>query len=240
MIYKHKVTLFLRLSRAPKRKESYRKHTTEEENNVFLRKTHNMEKQRCPWGKALEKDFYQRYHDEEWGLAVHDDCKHYEYLVLECMSCGLSWELVLRKREILHSCFAQFDAARVATFTETDMERIIQTEGMIRSRRKVRAMISNAQAFLKIQQDFGSFDHYIWSFTNGKTFVYPSHAHTPVTRNALSDLVAKDLKQRGFKFVGTVIIYSHLQAIGIINDHQPMCFRFAEVCQHTQIEVQNQ
>ncbi|MBB3702431.1 DNA-3-methyladenine glycosylase I [Alloprevotella rava] len=199
-----------------------------------------MEKTRCQWGKALEKDFYRCYHDEEWGLPLHDDHKHYEFLVLECMSCGLSWELILRKREILRRCFAEFDAARVAAFTEADMERIIQTEGMIRSRRKVKAMISNAQAFLKVQQEFGSFDRYIWSFTNGKTFVYPSHAHTPATHNALSDLVAKDLKQRGFKFVGTVIIYSHLQAIGIINDHLPTCFRFAEVCQQAEIEMQEQ
>lgn len=198
-----------------------------------------MEKERCPWGKALQKDFYRCYHDEEWGVPVHDDAKHFEFLVLESMSCGLSWELILKKREIIRQCFAGFNVDAVAHFTERDVERIINTKGMIRSVRKVQAMINNARAFLHIQQDFGSFDTYIWSFTQGKTIVYRSHAHQPVTHNELSDRVAKDLKQHGFQFVGTTIIYSHLQAIGIINDHSRHCFRFDEVCQLAHIEVQD-
>lgn len=133
------------------------------------------------------------------------------------------------KREIFRECFAGFDARRVAAFGDDDVRCILATHGMIRSEQKVRAIIHNAQCFIKVQEDFGTFDRYIWSFTNGQTMVYPEHQREWVTRNELSDLVSKDLKMRGFKYVGTVIIYSHLQGIGIINDHRCECFRYREL-----------
>lgn len=169
------------------------------------------------------------YHDEEWGTPCHNERDHFMYLLMECMSCGLSWSLILHKREILRQCFADFDPLKVSEFNENDVDRIMATEGMIRSPRKIKAMINNARCFVKVQQEFGSFDKYIWSFTNGKTMVYPSHQHEWVTRNELSDKVTEDLKKRGFQYVGSVTIYSHLQAIGIINDHRDYCFRYKEL-----------
>lgn len=170
-----------------------------------------------------------KYHDEEWGKPCHNEHDHFMYLLMECMSCGLSWQLMLHKREIFCHCFADFDAAKVASFTDDDVKRIIETEGMIRSEKKVRAMINNAQCFVKVQQEFGSFDKYIWSFTDGKTMVYPEHQQQWITSNELSDTISKDMKKRGFKYVGTVTIYSHLQGIGIINDHRCCCFRYKEL-----------
>ena len=172
---------------------------------------------------------YIPYHDNEWGTPVHNDRDHFMYLLMESMSCGLSWKMMLERREVFRRCFADFDAAKVAAFTDDDVERILNTEGMIRSPRKIRAMIANAQAFVKVQKEFGSFDKYIWGFTDGKSLVYPSHQHTWITRNDLSDRISKDLKKRGFKYVGSIIIYSHLQAIGIINDHRDYCFRYKEL-----------
>ena len=182
---------------------------------------------RCPWvgNDPLEI----RYHDEEWGVPCHDERKHFMYLLMECMSCGLSWRLMVVKREIFRACFAGFDAGKVSAFTDEDVRSILNTPGMIRSEQKVRAIIHNAQCFVRVQEEFGSFDRYIWSFTDGKTMVYPEHQHEWVTRNALSDLVSRDLKKRGFKYVGSIIIYSHLQGIGIINDHRCECFRYKEL-----------
>ncbi len=195
------------------------------------------EKKRCTWGKLLEKDFYRDYHDKEWGVPVHDDRKHYEYLFLESMSCGLSWELMLKKRDIFRQCFADFDYETVAGFTEKDIQKIWQTEGMIHSKRKIEGEIHNAQVFCKTKEEYGSFDQYIWSFTKGKTYIYRSHQNGWVTRNELSDMIANDLKSRGFKYVGTVIIYSHLQAIGIINDHNHECFRYKECAEMADVEM---
>ncbi len=178
---------------------------------------------RCPW--AVGNKLLERYHDEEWGVPVHDEKRHFEMLVLESMSCGLSWLMMLERRELFRQCFAEFDPKSVAAFTEEDVCRILSTEGMIRSPRKVWAMVNNAKAFLKVAQEYGSFDRYIWHFTNGQTWVYPSHQKAWCTRNELSDEVAKDMKKRGFKYVGSTIIYSHLQGIGIINDHLAGCFR---------------
>lgn len=182
---------------------------------------------KCSWCRhdILE----EKYHDEQWGVPVHDERKHYQYLLMEAMSCGLSWLMMLRREEVFRQCFADFDAAAVARFTETDIDRIMQTEGMIRSRRKVEGMIANAQAFVKVAEEFGSFDNYIWSFTDGRSLVYPSHQKEWAVRNELSDRVAQDLKKRGFRFVGSTITYSHLQAIGIINDHRKDCFRYKEL-----------
>lgn len=172
---------------------------------------------------------YLPYHDEEWGTPVHDERGHFMYLLMESMSCGLSWKLMLQKREIFRKCFADFDAGKVAQFTEADVDRIMNTEGMIRSPRKIKAMIDNARAFTAVEKEYGSFDKYIWSFTGGKTYVYPSHQHQWVVRNELSDKIAADLKKRGFKYVGSIIVYSHLQAIGIINDHRDYCFRYRQL-----------
>lgn len=182
---------------------------------------------KCAWARTDELS--EKYHDEQWGVPVHDERTHYMFLLMESMSCGLSWQMMLKRQEIFRHCFAGFDADTVARFTDTDVDRILQTEGMIRSRRKVEGMIANARAFVRVAAEFGSFDKYIWSFTQGQSIIYPSHADQWVTRNELSDRVARDLKQRGFCYVGSTIIYSHLQAIGIINDHHPGCFRYAEL-----------
>lgn len=180
--------------------------------------------------REFEADpFYLPYHDCEWGTPVHDDRDHFMYLLMESMSCGLSWKLMLQKRDIFRDCFAGFDAGTVAAFTDNDVERIMDTPGMIRSPRKIRAMISNAQAFVRVQREFGSFDKYIWGFTEGRSLIYPSHQKEWVVRNELSDRVSADLKKRGFKYVGSIIIYSHLQAIGIINDHRHYCFRYKQL-----------
>lgn len=179
---------------------------------------------KCAWAKHDELS--EKYHDEEWGVPVHDERKHFMYLIMETMSCGLSWQMMLQRREVFGQCFANFDASKVAEFTTDDMDRIMQTEGMIRSRSKIEAMIDNAKAFMKVAKRFGSFDQYVWSFTQGRSLIYPSHQREVPKSNDLSDKVAKDMKKKGFKFVGSVIIYSFLQAIGIINDHESTCWRY--------------
>nr|WP_308536215.1 DNA-3-methyladenine glycosylase I [uncultured Prevotella sp.] len=179
---------------------------------------------RCKWA---EKDpLLQKYHDEEWGVPVHDDRELFMLLVMESMSCGLSWLIILKKRDVLRKCFADFDYEKVARFSVEDTERMMNTEKMIRSKSKIEAMTTNAKAFIKIREEFGTFDHYIWNFTKRKSMVYPSHRNKTFARNALSDKIAKDMKKRGFKYVGTVIIYSYLQAIGIIDDHFEYCFKY--------------
>lgn len=178
---------------------------------------------RCSW--VGSDPLYIRYHDEEWGVPCHDERKHFMYLTMECLSCGLSWLLMLKKREVFSQCFAAFCVEKVAAFTPAHVQRILATPGMIRSEQKVRAVINNAQCFLKVQAEWGTFDRYLWHFTHGITVVYPEHAAQPVTRNELSDLVASDMKQRGFKYVGSTIIYSHLQGIGVINDHESTCYK---------------
>ena len=176
---------------------------------------------RCAWAET--HPILQKYHDEHWGVPVHDDKMLFMYLVMECMSCGLSWLLMLKKQETFRHCFANFDFKQVARFTAADVQHILNTESMLKSQRKIEAMITNAQAFLRVIEEFGSFNEYIWKFSKGKTMVYPSHQKRLCTRNALSDKVAKDMKKRGFKYVGSVIIYSYLQGIGIINDHLSYC-----------------
>ena len=179
---------------------------------------------KCAW--CRDDALAEKYHDEQWGVPVHDERLHYKYLLMETMSCGLSWLMMLQREEVFAQCFADFDARKVAMFDETDIERILTTADMIRSRRKVEGMITNARAFVSVAEEFGSFDKYIWSFSDGRSLIYPDHQQKWVTSNELSDRVAKDLKRRGFKFVGSTIIYSHLQAIGVINDHQEKCFRY--------------
>lgn len=184
----------------------------------------NKDMNRCEW--ATTDPLLQKYHDEEWGIPVHDDREHYMYMLMESMSCGLSWLLMLKKREVFRACFANFNYEKVARFTSNDVERIMNTENMIRSQRKIEGMIANARAFIKVREEFGTFDNYIWRFSKGETKVYSSHKNKTCVSNALSDRVSSDLKKRGFKYIGTVIIYSHLQAIGMIDDHQENCFKY--------------
>lgn len=176
----------------------------------------------CGWANTDPLD--KVYHDTEWGIPVHDDRHMFEHLTLECMQCGLSWALMLKKREIFRKCFDNFDYDRIADYNEADVERILNTEGMIRSPRKVNAIINNARCYQKVREEFGTFCDYIWSYSDGKTILYQGHdaGRIPVS-NGLSARISKDLKKRGFKYVGPVTIYSHLQACGIINDHDKDC-----------------
>lgn len=184
---------------------------------------------RCPWcfGNQQELD----YHDREWGTPLHNDRRQFEYLSYEVMQCGLSFALIMKRREVLRQCFADFDYERVAQFTDANVERIMATPGMIKSRPKILAIVGNAQAFIKVRQEFGTFSAYIWGFTGGKTLIYRSHVDQShwVTQNELSQSLARDMKRRGFKFLGPVVLYSHLQATGQINDHTRDCFRFKQV-----------
>lgn len=178
-----------------------------------------------------------RYHDEEWGVPVHDDRKQFEFLMLESMQCGLSWDTVLRKREVFRSCFDGFDYDKVATYTDGDVDRIMSVRGMIHSRRKIEAVINNARCVQHIRDEFGTFSEYLWSWTGGKTMLYKDHEMGQIpASNALSDRIAKDLKKRGFKYVGTVTVYAHLQACGIINDHVRSCFRYQELIDQSDTE----
>jgi len=164
------------------------------------------------------------YHDTEWGVPVHDDRRMFEYLTLECLQCGLSWTLMLKKREIFRECFENFEFNRIASYGDEDVRRILHTAGMIRSERKILAVINNAKCFLKIREIFGSFCDYLWNYTGGKTIVYDHHAEGKIpVSNGLSDRVSIDLKRRGMSYIGTVSIYSFLQATGLINDHSLDC-----------------
>ena len=175
----------------------------------------------CDWGLDPVN---MKYHDEEWGVPLHDDRGQFEYLMMEVMQCGLSWGLMMKKREIFRVCFDNFDFDRIAAYDESDIERILNTDGMIRSRRKVEAIIHNARLFQKIREENGSFSDWLWAFSDGKTILYNGHekGDIPVS-NGLSDRICRELKRRGFKYLGTVTVYSHLQACGIINDHCDEC-----------------
>ena len=183
---------------------------------------------RCPW--CLINELEIKYHDEEWGVPVHDDQKQFEYLMLEVMQCGLSWDTVLKKREIFRSCFDQFDFDKIADYSEQDIERILNTPGVIRSRRKIETIISNARCVQKIRAEYGSFSDYLWNWTNGKVLLYRGHelGNVPVS-NILSERISKDLKKRGLKYLGHVTVYAHLQACGIINDHLKECHRYKQL-----------
>ena len=176
----------------------------------------------CNWEHTSEANI--RYHDEEWGVPVHDDRRQFEHLMMEVMQCGLNWNMMINKREIFRSCFDGFDYDRVAEYGEKDIERILSTEGMIRSRRKIEAVINNARCFKKIREEFGSFEAYLWGYSGGKTILYDKHeeGYIPVS-NGLSEKISRDLRKRGFKYVGPVTIYSHLQSSGVINDHDKDC-----------------
>ena len=181
----------------------------------------------CEWPTT---PLYQAYHDHECGRPIHDDRLQFEHLCLESLQCGLSWLTILNKRDIIRGCFDHFDIDTVASYGESDVERILQTEGMLKSRPKIAAIINNASAFKRIQSEFGSFCNYIWAFTDHKTIIYESHPDGNIpAKNGLSTRISKDLKKRGFKFVGPVTIYSHLQASGLINDHGKDCPCFDEI-----------
>ena len=166
------------------------------------------------------------------GIPVHDDKKMFEHLMLECMQCGLSWNLMLKKREVFRSCFDGFDYDKIAEYTDADIERILNTEDMIKSTWKIAAVINNAQCFRNVREEFGSFCDYLWSYSGNKTILYNGHSKLgckiPVS-NGLSKIISKDLKKRGFKYVGEETIYSHLQACGIINDHDETCPCFKRI-----------
>lgn len=190
--------------------------------------TVNDGKTRCPWCEGDE--LYVKYHDEEWGLPVHDDQRHFEFIVLEGAQAGLSWLTILKRREGYQRAFADFDAAAVARYDEQTVEQLLTDPGIIRNRRKVLSAVSNAKAFLRIQREFGSFDNYIWRFVDGSPVVNTWRSLDEIpAKTPLAETVSKDLKSRGFSFVGPTIIYAHLQATGLVNDHLVDCFRYAEL-----------
>lgn len=183
---------------------------------------------RCGW--ATHKEMHMQYHDREWGVPVHDDRTLFEFLVLEGAQAGLSWETILRKRDNYRKAFDGFDPAKVARYREADIERLLGDPGIVRNRRKIVGAVVNAQRFLKVQRKFGSFDSYIWRFVGGKPRrnSFPPLAQLPAT-SPESDAMSADLRKRGFKFAGSTICYSFMQAVGMVNDHTVDCFRYTEV-----------
>lgn len=184
----------------------------------------------CEWPGGREPDI--AYHDTEWGVPVHDDKKLFEFLVLDAFQAGLSWSTILKKRENFRQAFDGFDAVKIALYDEHKVAELMQNQGIIRNKLKIESTISNAAIFLKVSQEFGSFDKYIWQFTGGKTLVnhWQNHSQIPVSTPE-SDAMSKDMKKRGFRFVGTTICYAFMQAAGMVNDHLVTCFRHAEVQQ---------
>jgi DNA-3-methyladenine glycosylase I len=187
------------------------------------------QKERCPWALGVSEQYID-YHDTEWGVQVHDDRKHFEFLILEGAQAGLSWRTVLHRRDGYRRCFSDFDPVKVAAYTEDDIQRLRHDEGIIRNELKIRGAVTNARNFLEVQSEYGSFDKYIWQFVNGKPIVnrWKVQSEAPA-RTEVSDNLSKDLKKRGFKFVGSVIMYAHMQACGLVNDHLVSCFRYDEV-----------
>ena len=185
--------------------------------------------ERCAWCEGSSEN-YVAYHDTEWGVPVRDDRGQFEFLVLEGAQAGLSWSTILNKREGYRNNFADFDPARVARFTQRRIDKILTDPGIVRNRLKVESAVSNARAFLAVQEECGSFSDYIWGFVDGNPIQnrFRKDSDVPAT-SELSDTISKDLKQRGFRFVGSTIIYAHMQATGMVNDHVTRCFRYREV-----------
>ena len=185
-------------------------------------------KHRCEW--CGDDALYVEYHDKEWCVPVHDDRLLFEFLILEGAQAGLSWITILRKREGYRKAFANFDAQKVARFTEAKQEKLLLNPAIVRNRLKVKSAVTNAKAFLEVQEEFGSFDKYIWRFVDGKPIVNRFKGMKDVpAKTDLSDAMSKDLKKRGFKFVGSTICYAHMQATGMVNDHTVDCFRYAQL-----------
>lgn len=189
---------------------------------------HTHDKIRCGWAAGQFPE-YIHYHDEEWGVPVHNDQTHFEFLILEGAQAGLSWATVLQRREGYRKAFANFDPQKVALFTEEDIQRLMQEPGIIRNQLKIRATVNNALRFLEVQKEFGSFDTYIWKFVGGKPIInhWTHYKEAPAT-SPESDALSKDLKKRGFNFVGSTIMYAYMQACGLVMDHSTDCFRYTE------------
>ena len=182
-----------------------------------------MEKNRCGW--CLSSDLYKKYHDNEWGKPIYDDKSIFEFLILETFQAGLSWITILNKRENFRAAFDNFDYQKIVNYNTSKEEELLENSGIIRNKLKIKATITNAIAFIKIQQQFGSFSQYIWNFVDGKPIVnhWKSLSEVPAT-TSVSDALSKDLKKRGFKFVGSTVIYAHMQATGMVNDHILDCW----------------
>lgn len=187
-----------------------------------------MAKHRCGW--CIGDTLYETYHDQEWGKPVYDDATLFEFLLLETFQAGLSWITILKKRDNFRVAFDNFDYKKIAKYTTEKVNTLLQNEGIIRNKLKVKSAVTNAQAFIKIQQEFGSFSSYIWAFVDGKPIKNKFKSYKDAPANTpLSDAISKDLKQRGFKFVGSTVVYAHMQATGMVNDHEINCFRYNEV-----------
>ena len=183
---------------------------------------------RCPWSE--NNDLYTRYHDEEWGVPFHDDKKHFEFLILEGVQAGLSWLTVLKKRDNYRKAYDNFNPFKIAKYDKNKIFQLMNNKGLIRNKSKIEASINNAKKFIDIQKEFRSFDRYIWNFVNNKPIVnyWKNQSEIP-PKTELSDKISENLKDKGFKFVGSTIVYSHLQATGIVNDHLIDCFRFNQL-----------
>jgi DNA-3-methyladenine glycosylase I len=196
-----------------------------------MTKTDKPARKRCPW--PGENEAMCRYHDEEWGVPLHDDRKLFEFLVLDAFQAGLSWAIIMKKREGFRKAFSNFDPRKVAKYDAAKVRRLLADESIVRNRLKVAAAVTNAQAFLAVQKEFGSFDRYIWQFTGGRTRVnrWRSLSQLPA-RSPESDAMSEDLKSHGFRFVGSTICYAFMQAAGMVNDHLVGCFRHKGVMRH--------
>ncbi len=184
-------------------------------------------RKRCAWSEKGSSALYIDYHDKEWGVPVHDDRTHFEFLVLEGAQAGLSWSTILNKREAYRKAFAGFDPPKVARFTDKKIRKLLENPGIVRNRLKVQSAVRNARAFLEVQKEFGSFDAYVWPFVGGKPQVNRRRGMSDIpARTPRSDALSEDLKRRGFNFVGSTIIYAHMQAVGMVNDHVVSCFRY--------------
>lgn len=188
-----------------------------------------MMRERCGW--CLKDELYMRYHDEEWGAPLHDDQMLFEFLILETMQAGLSWHTILKKRDNFRAAYRNFNVDAVASYGERQVEELLQDAGIIRNRAKIEASIRNAQAFRRVQEEFGSFDAYVWGFVDGRPIInaWTDLKQLPAS-SSVSDALSKDLKQRGFGFVGTTVVYAHMQATGMVNDHLVSCYRYHELC----------
>lgn len=195
---------------------------------MFNKKMTLMEKHRCSWPK--NDPLYIKYHDEEWGVPLKDDRAIFEFLILETFQAGLSWITVLRKRDNFRKAFDDFDYNKVSLFDEKKIEELLNDQGIIRNKIKIRAAVSNAKSFIKVQNEFGTFSKYIWGFVNQKPIInsWNDISELPA-KTDLSDIISADLKKRGFKFVGSTVVYAHMQATGMVNDHVVGCFRYKEV-----------
>jgi DNA-3-methyladenine glycosylase I len=183
---------------------------------------------RCSW-VGMGKPYYEHYHDTEWGIPVHDDIKHFEMLSLEGAQAGLSWETILKRREAYRKAFKNFDPIKVARMKDTELQKLLNNPAIIRNRLKIYSVRKNALVFLEIQKEFGSFDHYVWQFVNGKPKLnYPKTIKDIPANTKESDALSKDLKKRGMSFVGSTIMYAYMQAIGMVNDHTADCFKAAK------------